>query len=243
MTTKQLFPLITIYSLCITILHDATDRRYSPDFDLIEIVPCYHYPVNKKYCIFVNSKIICASYTIGVSVSGISKIKMVSFGLATWLIIAGVGCEKGLESVTGFEGKISLPVDSSTGKVMWPDSLTGAVVIVAEFQFPLYTSLDSLFVHIVTYSDPLDTSQAVQNYFLQTPPGVYLGGVVALKAPIMEIMFAPLDSLKAHSEYFQPVALYKPGGSTQVAGTIGVSEDEIVSGIDMQVDFNFVLPF
>lgn len=173
----------------------------------------------------------------------ISKILIPQLLLAVWLMLSGVGCEKGLEPIIGCEGQVRLPVDSTTGKVIWPDSLTGAVVIVAEFQWPLYTSLDSLFAHIVTYSDPLDTSRPVQDFFLQTPPGVYIGGVVALTRPIMEIMFAPFDTLKAHPEYFKPVALYKPVGSPQVAGTIGVSEDEIVSDIDMQVDFNFILPF
>lgn len=175
--------------------------------------------------------------------NGILKKKIAFILLASWLLLNNVSCEKGLEPVTGFEGQISLPVDSTTGRIIWPDSLTGAVVIVAEFQYPLYTSLDSLFAHIVTYSDPLDTSRSVQDYFVQTPPGVYLGGIVALKAPIMEIMFAPFDSLKIHPDYFKPIALYKPAGSAQPAGTIGISEDEIVSDIDFQVDFDFELPF
>ncbi|MFH1214160.1 MAG: hypothetical protein V1681_08715, partial [Candidatus Neomarinimicrobiota bacterium] len=76
------------------------------------------------------------------------------------------------------------------------------------------------------------------------PPGVFLGGIVALDSiPIMKAMFSPQDSLRAHPEYFKPLGIYKPVGSTQPAGTISVSEEEITPDIDMQVDFNFVLPF
>ena len=164
--------------------------------------------------------------------------------LPVLFVVFGQNCEKGLAPIAGFEGRISLPVDSTTGQVIWPDSLTGAVVVIAEFQYPLYTSVDSFFAHIVTYSDPLDLTQPVQDYFLQAPPGVFLGGIVALDSiPIMKAMFSPQDSLRAHPEYFKPLGIYKPVGSTQPAGTISVSEEEITPDIDMQVDFNFVLPF
>ncbi|MCK4641833.1 MAG: hypothetical protein KAU06_10880, partial [Candidatus Marinimicrobia bacterium] len=90
-----------------------------------------------------------------------------SFIILLFLVLTCFTCEKGLEPVEGIQGTVSFPVDSLTGAVIWPDSLRGAFVIIAEFQYPLYNSIDSLFAHLVTYSDPLDTSEKEQDYFIQ----------------------------------------------------------------------------
>jgi len=163
-----------------------------------------------------------------------------------WVALAIVGlggCEKGLDPVNGFEGKIYLPTDSVTQQISWPDSLYGAVVVVAEFKYPLYTSIDSFFAHIVTYGDPLDTSRAEQDYFIQIRSGNYLAGVVGLKVPVTTVMFMPRDSLARHPEYFSAIGLYVSPGSLLPISTVGVFEDEITAGIDIRVDYNLQLPF
>ena len=168
-----------------------------------------------------------------------------SFIILLLLVLICFTCEKGLEPVEGIQGVVSFPVDSLTGAIIWPgpDSLHGAFVIIAEFQYPLYNSIDSLFAHLVTYSDPLDTSEKEQDYFIQLKPGYYLGGVVGVTLPVAELLFLPIDSLTAHPEYFIPIGLYTPPGSAFPMGTIRVWEDEITEDIDITVDYNLELPF
>lgn len=166
-----------------------------------------------------------------------------SFIILLFLVLICFTCEKGLEPVEGIQGTVSFPVDSASDAVIWPDSLRGAFVIIAEFQFPLYDSIDSLFAHLVTYSDPLDTLEKEQGYFIQLKPGYYLGGVVAVTLSVTDLLFLPLDSLAAHPEYFIPIGLYTPPGSAFPMGTIRVWDDEITEDIDITVDYDLELPF
>lgn len=127
--------------------------------------------------------------------------------------------------------------------MIWPDSLEGAVVVVAEFQ--TYSSVDSFFANILTFSDPIDTNENEQSYFIQTLPGIYIAGVVGVKIPMSHVLFLTQDSLSAHPEYFVPIGLYKsPNSSLPLGlGTIRVKESEITRGIDITIDFNQELPF
>jgi hypothetical protein len=168
-----------------------------------------------------------------------------SFIILLFLCLICFTCEKGLEPVEGIQGVVSFPVDSLTGAVIWPgpDSLRGAFVIIAEFQYPLYNSIDSLFAHLVTYSDPLDTLEKEQDYFIQLKPGYYLGGVVGVTESVTDLLFLPLDSLTAHPEYFIPIGLYAPPGSALPIGSIRVWEGEVTEDIDITVDYDLELPF
>ncbi len=168
-----------------------------------------------------------------------------SFITLLLLVLICFNCEKGLEPVEGIQGVVSFPVDSLTGAIIWPgpDSLHGAFVIIAEFQYPLYNSIDSLFAHLVAYSDPLDTLEKEQGYFIQLKPGYYLGGVVGVTRPVADLLFLPLDSLTAQPEFFKPIGLYAPPGSTLPIGSIRVWEDEITEDIDITVDYDLELPF
>lgn len=153
-----------------------------------------------------------------------------------------IHCEKGLDPVSGIEGIVRFPVDSLSGAVVFPDSLEGAVVVVADFS-PDYSSVDSFFAHIVAYGSALDTSMAAAPYYIQLPPGIYFVGVVGVKISLAEVLFTPLDSLAVHPEYFQPIGLYKiPGGLFPIT-SIRVGEEERVSDIDIDVDYNLELPF
>jgi hypothetical protein len=166
-----------------------------------------------------------------------------SFIILLLLVLICFTCEKGLEPVEGIQGTVIFPVDSISGALIWPDSLQGAFVIIAEFQYPLYNSIDSLFAHLVTYSDPLDTLEKEQDYFIQLKPGYYLGGVVGVTRTVVDLLFLPLDSLAAHPEYFIPIGLYTPPGSAFPMGTIRVWDDEITEDIDITVDYDLELPF
>jgi len=166
-----------------------------------------------------------------------------SFIILLLLVLICFNCERGLEPVEGIQGTVSFPVDSASGAVIWPDNLQGAFVIIAEFQYPLYDSIDSLFAHLVTYSDPLDTSEKEQDYFIQLKPGYYLGGVVGVTLSVTKLLFLPLDSLTAHPNYFKPIGLYAPPGSAFPMGTIRVWEDEITEDIDITIDYDLELPF
>ena len=151
-------------------------------------------------------------------------------------------CEDGLDPVAGIEGVVRFPVDSLSGVVVFPDSLEGAVVVAAEFR-PDYASVDSFFAHIVAYGAALDTTVAEAPYYIQLPPDFYFVGVVGLKISLAEILFMPMDSLAAHPEYFQPIGLYTiPGGILPIA-SVRVGEEELVSDIDIVVDYDLELPF
>lgn len=154
-----------------------------------------------------------------------------------------IGCEQGLKPVSGIEGTISLPIDSATQQIIWPDSLYGAVAVVAEFTYPFYTSLDSFFKHIVAYGEPIDTCRREQGYFIQLKSGIYVVGVVGLKAPVAQIIFMPKDTLANHPEYFQPIGLYKSPNSPLPVSSINVRSGEITSGIDITLQYDLVLPF
>ena len=149
-------------------------------------------------------------------------------------------CEKGLDRVEGIEGNIHIPSDSTAEKVMWPDSLEGAVVVVAEYQ--LYSSIDSFFSNLVAYSDPIDTSNSSQEYFIQTLPGIYIAGIVGVKIPIADIFFLPKDSLAAHPEYFIPLSIYGLP-DYELPQWIEVEDDKIINQIDMTIDYGLELPF
>lgn len=153
-----------------------------------------------------------------------------------------VSCEEGLDPVTGIEGVVHFPVDSLTETVNFPDSLEGAVVVVADFS-PTYTAVDSFFAHIVAYSAALDTTLAEAPYYVQLAPGFYFVGVVGLTKPLTEILFMPLDSLSAHPEYFKPIGLYHLPESTLGISSIRVGEGEWLTEIDIDVDYELELPF
>jgi len=151
-------------------------------------------------------------------------------------------CEEGLDPVAGIEGIVHFPVDSVSGVVMFPDSLEGAVVVVAEFRTD-YSSVDSFFAHIVAYGSALDVTAEEAPYYIQLPSGFYLVGVVGIKISLAEILFTPTDSLALHPEYFQPIGLYKiPGGQSPIT-SVRVGEEELVSHIDIDVDYDLELPF
>lgn len=152
-------------------------------------------------------------------------------------------CERGLQPVSGIEGTITIPTDSATGRISWPDSLYGAVIVVAEFTYPFYTSLDSFFKHIVAYSDPLDTSRSRQDYFIQLKSGLYVVGAVGLKAPVTQVVFLPQDTLANHPEFFQPIGLYKAPGSPSPISSINVEAGKITSGVDLTLQYDLILPF
>ncbi len=159
--------------------------------------------------------------------------------LLIWLTLT-FSCEEGLDTVAGIEGKINIPTDSLSEKIIWPDSLQGAVIVIAECG--LYESLDSFFTHIVTFSDPLDTSKKEQSYFVQTLPGFYIAGVIGITVEMSKIIFLPQDSLSLHSEYFVPIGLYKIPNSTLPIGIIRVQEKEITKEIDITINYNIELP-
>ncbi|MBU1065540.1 hypothetical protein KKC74_12160 [bacterium] len=152
-------------------------------------------------------------------------------------------CEEGLDPVAGIEGVVHFPVDSVGGAVVFPDtSMKGAVVVVADFS-PDYSSVDSFFAHIVAYGSALDTSVAEAPYYIQLSPGIYFVGVVGLKISLAEILFTPADSLALHPEYFQPIGLYKIPGGLYPITSIRVGEEELVSNIDIDVNYDLELPF
>lgn len=153
-----------------------------------------------------------------------------------------VSCEKGLEPVAGVEGVVRFPADSLTGAVDFPDTLKGAVVVVAEFSHT-YTSVDSFFAHIVATSAALDTTLAAAPYYVQLAPGFYFVGVVGLTRPLAEILFMPLDSLARHPEYFKPIGLYHLPESLLGISSIRVGEAEWLTAIDIEVDYGLELPF
>lgn len=153
-----------------------------------------------------------------------------------------VSCEEGLDPVAGIEGVVRFPTDSLTGAVNFPDSLEGAVVVVADFS-PTYTAVDSFFAHIVAYSAALDTTLAAAPYYVQLAPGFYFVGVVGLTEPLTEILFLPLDSLVQHPEYFKPIGLYHLPESTLGISSIRVGEGEWLTEIDIDVDYELELPF
>ena len=157
---------------------------------------------------------------------------------AAWL----VSCEEGLDPVAGIEGVVRFPTDPLTGAVDFPDTLKGAVVVVAEFS-PTYTAVDSFFAHIVATSAALDTTQADAPYYVQLAPGFYFVGVVGLTKPLAEILFMPLNSLAQHPEYFKPIGLYHLPESTLGISSIRVGEAEWLTAIDIDVDYGLELPF
>jgi hypothetical protein len=118
------------------------------------------------------------------------------------LALTGISCEHGLEQVEGVQGTVYFPYDSTTNAVIWPDTLNGAFVVIAEFQSIVYQCVDSIFAHIVAYSDPLETDERECDYSIQLKSGYYIGGVVAIDTSITiaEIAFMPRDSLAAHPE-------------------------------------------
>ncbi|MCK4445686.1 MAG: hypothetical protein KAW56_01235 [Candidatus Marinimicrobia bacterium] len=160
--------------------------------------------------------------------------------LLIWLNLT-FSCEEGLDPVAGIEGKINIPTDSLSENIVWPDSLQGAVIVIAEFG--LYESLDSFFTHIVTFSDPLDTSKEEQSYFVQTLPGFYIASIIGITEKMSEIIFLLQDSLSMHLEYFVPIGLYKLPNSTLPIGIIRVQEKEIIKDIDITINYDIELPF
>ena len=160
------------------------------------------------------------------------------------LLLGGISCEQGLESVEGIQGTVNFPYDSTTNTVIWPDTLNGAFVVIAEYQSIVYQSIDSIFTHIVGYSDPLETSEQESGYSIQLKPGYYIGGVIGIKGiTLAEIAFMPLDSLMAHPEYFTIIGVYESAGSSLGVGKIKVIADQLTDGIDIQVNYEYQLPF
>ncbi len=172
-----------------------------------------------------------------------TKAKISQLCLWGLLSLGIISCEKGLPPVSGIEGQVRMPIDSITHQLIWPDSLHGAFVVVVEFTYPFYTSLDSFFAHLVAYSDPLDTSRVVQDYFIQLKSGIYVVGAVGIKVPVSQIVFMPRDSLKTHPEYFVPIGLFKEPASQFPLSSVNVKPGEITSGIDLSLDYNIELPF
>jgi len=154
-----------------------------------------------------------------------------------------IHCEKGLDPVAGIEGVVRFPMDSLSGAVMFPGSLTGAVVVVAEFRTD-YASVDSFIAHIVAYGSALDTSLAEAPYYIQLVPDFYFVGVVGIREiTLAEILFMPRDSLAAHPDYFQPIGLYQVPEALTSISSVRVGEEELVTDIDIDVDYDLELPF
>jgi len=160
------------------------------------------------------------------------------------LLLGGITCEQGLEPVEGIQGTVYFPYDSTTNISIWPDTLNGALVVIAEYQSIVYQSIDSIFTHIVGYSDPLETSEQESGYSIQLKPGYYIGGVIGIKEiTLAEIAFMPLDSLMAHPEYFIIIGIYESASSSLGVGKIKVIADQLTDGINIQVNYEYQLPF
>jgi len=160
------------------------------------------------------------------------------------LLLSGITCEYGLEQVEGIQGTVYFPYDSTANAVLWPDTLNGAFVVIAEYQSIVYKSVDSIFTHIVAYSDPLEISHQESGYSIQLRPGYYIGGVVGIKEiTLAEIAFMPLDSLVSHPEYFTIIGVYESVSSSLGVGKIKVLEDQLTDGIDINVNYEYYLPF
>lgn len=156
-----------------------------------------------------------------------------------------MACEQGLQPVTGFQGTVYFPTDS-TGTVAWPDSLNGAVVAFVDAEalnFP-NLSFSQLVRNILGFTNPLDLSRDQQPYFLEALPGKpYLAGVIASTVPIGSLLGLPTDSLAAHPEYFHVLGLYHTPGGSLPFKFIYVDQEEITPGIDIHCDFNYQLSF
>jgi len=161
------------------------------------------------------------------------------------LLLTGITCEQGLEPVEGIQGTVYFPHDSTTNALLWPDTLNGAFVVIAEYQSIIYQSIDSIFTHIVAYSDPLEISEQEYAYSIQLKPGYYIGGVVAIDTSLTlaEIAFMPLDSLVIHPKCFKIIGVYESASSSFGVGKIKVLEDQLTYGIDIQVNYEYQLPF
>lgn len=160
------------------------------------------------------------------------------------LLLSGITCEHGLEQVEGIQGTVYFPYDSTANVVLWPDTLNGAVVVIAEFNSIVYQSIDSIFTHIVAYSDPLEITQQEASYAIQLKSGYYIGGVVGIKEiTLAEIAFMPRDSLAAHPEYFKILGVYESASSSLAVGKIRIVEDQLTDGIDIRVNYEYQLPF
>lgn len=155
------------------------------------------------------------------------------------------GCEQGLQPVTGFEGTVYFPTDSSDA-VVWPDSLAGAVVIFVDaggLNF-LHPSFSQLIQNILGFTNPLDTSRTEQPYFLEALPNKsYLAGVIASTVPIGNLLGLPTDSLAAHPEYFQLLGIYHTPGASLPFQFVNINQEDITTGIDIMCDFNYQLNF
>jgi len=161
--------------------------------------------------------------------------------LFTFLIILVVGCEHGLQPVTGFEGTVTFPTNDA-GKVQFPDSLRGAVVAFVKFDLSL--SAETLPQKILGYSQPLDVSQQHQSYFLQAlPDDFYIVGVVATTIPISQILILPQDSLKAHPEYVKLIGFYQNPNQPSQLGFVHFGDSEIQEGVNINVKYDITLPF
>ncbi|MBS1271011.1 MAG: hypothetical protein MAGBODY4_00140 [Candidatus Marinimicrobia bacterium] len=158
-----------------------------------------------------------------------------------------LGCEQGLQPVAGFQGTVTLPSDSS-GVVIWPDSLEGAVVTFAATRSldPKNLSFQQIIQNFLGFSQPLDTTRHTQEYFLQAlpTPYSYVAGVVATTVPITQLLGQPVDSLSAHPEYFKVLGLYgyKPN-SLVPFGLINVKEGEVTENINFDTDYDFEVEF
>ncbi len=154
-------------------------------------------------------------------------------------------CEHGLQPAPGFQGTVTFPSDD-TGKVLWPDSLAGAVVAFADVSNLnlLRLTFPQVIRNILGYTNPLDTSRTQQPYFLQAFPGrYYVAGVIATTVPISTILGQPLDSLAAHPEYFHILGLYGNPEAIIPFRFVAVDDEEITSGIDIHCDFQFTIDF
>ena len=157
------------------------------------------------------------------------------------VILVVIGCEEGLQPPNGFEGTVRFPTNES-GEVIWPDSLEAAVVAFADaskinFQ---QISFTEVLDHLLGYSQPLDTAEEQQDYFLQAlagPDKVYIAGVVATRVPFKQIIATPIDSLGAHPEYFQIIGIHRKEKND--ISFIYVDDEEITSGIDIEVNYDF----
>jgi hypothetical protein len=160
------------------------------------------------------------------------------------LLLTGITCEQGLEQIEGIQGTVYFPYDSTANVPLWPDTLNGAFVVIAEYQSIVYQSIDSVFTHIIAYSDPLEISEQESGYSIQLKPGYYIGGVVGIKGiTLAEIAFMPLDSLVTHLEYFKIIGVYESASSSLGVGKIKVLEDQVTDVIDIHVNYDYQLPF
>ncbi|MFQ6613777.1 MAG: hypothetical protein ACE5D1_02940 [Fidelibacterota bacterium] len=103
--------------------------------------------------------------------------------MALGLLIA-CSLDPGLTPVSGVEGVLSI-------SDAWPDSIEAVVLAVLS-----EPSAENLSEVLVSYSDPLNQGETLQDYFIQLPPGAYILAPVGVTVD-PGFLIANLDSILA----------------------------------------------